>query len=96
LTDRDIAVRCVADRLDPDNTRLVDLMSAPVQSVDEDTPIEEAVSRMGRAGIRRLVVLGEAGNVAGVLSLDDILDTLVVETGAIGRLLERQKPRVPA
>jgi CBS domain-containing protein len=96
LTDRDIAVRCVADRLDPDNTRLVDLMSAPVQSVDEDTPIEEAVSRMARAGIRRLVVLGEAGNVAGVLSLDDILDTLIMETGAIGRLLERQKPRVPA
>jgi hypothetical protein len=35
-------------------------------------------------------------NVVGLLSLDDVLDVMVGETAAIGRLLERQKPRVPA
>lgn len=96
LTDRDIAIRCVADRLDPDETPIADLMSSPVQCVSEHTPIEEAVDRMARAGIRRLVVLGDENNVAGLLSLDDVLDVIVGETAAIGRLLERQKPRIPA
>lgn len=45
------------------------------------------------AGIRHLVVPGEDNNVAGLLSLDDVLDVMVGETAAIGRLLERQKPR---
>lgn len=52
--------------------------------------------RMARADIRHLVVLGEDNNVAGLLSLDDVLHVMVGETAAIGRLLERQKPRVPA
>jgi len=51
---------------------------------------------MAAAGTRRLVVTGEGGRVAGILSLDDILDMIVRETTAIGRLLEKQQPRIPA
>jgi CBS domain-containing protein len=58
--------------------------------------MEDAVAIMARTGTRRLVVLGEDNLVVGLLSLDDVLDVLVDETGAIGRLLEQQKPRIPA
>jgi CBS domain-containing protein len=96
LTDRDITVRCVAARLDPDETRIEEVMSSPLHVVDEQAPIEDAVARMGRAATRRLVVTGKDNTVVGVLSVDDILEVVVGETEAIGRLLQQQKPRIPA
>lgn len=53
LTDRDITVRCVAMDLDPDETAVSRVMSHPVQSVDESTPIEEVMAKMARAATRR-------------------------------------------
>ena len=41
------------------------------------------------------VVTGDDDRVVGILSLDDVLDLLVEETAAIGRLLEQQRPHVP-
>jgi CBS domain-containing protein len=96
VTDRDIVVRGVAKKLDTEETRVSDVMTAPVQAVGEHMPIEEAISRMAVAGTRRVVVTGDGDRVLGILSLDDVLDLLVEETRAIGRLLEKQKPRIPA
>jgi CBS domain-containing protein len=94
LTDRDIALRCVAGRVDPSQTRIAELMSTPPHTVDEHTPIEEAVTRMATLGVRRLVVTGDDNRVVGVLSLDNVLEQIIGETLAIGRLLEQQKPGI--
>jgi signal-transduction protein with cAMP-binding, CBS, and nucleotidyltransferase domain len=96
VTDRDIAIRCVAGRFDPDETAVSEVMTTPVHSVDEHTPVEDAVASMARAGTRRLVVTGEENRVVGLLSMDDVLEVVVQEAAAIGRLLEQQKPRIPA
>jgi CBS domain-containing protein len=96
LTDRDITIRCVAKNLDPDKAPVSEVMTTPVQTVDEHTPIGEAVTRMANAGTRRLLVTGGVEGVVGVLSMDDVLGLVVEQTGAIGRLLERQKPLIPA
>lgn len=96
LTDRDIAIRCTAEQRDPEATPVSQIMTRPVQSVGEHTPIEQAVARMASAGTRRLVVTGEADRVVGILGLDDVLDLVTQEAGAIGRLLEKQQPRIPA
>lgn len=96
LTDRDITVRCVAAGRDPDQTRIADVMTRPVQFVEEQLPIEEAIATMAKVGTRRLVVVGEAGRLVGVLSLDDILDLLADEAGAIARLLGKQQAQVTA
>lgn len=95
LTDRDITLRCVAGDLDPDKTTIATGMTAPVHLVGEDTPIEEALGRMARVGTRRLVVTGAEGRLAGILSLDDVLDLLVSEAKCIGEVLEKQQPAVP-
>lgn len=96
VTDRDIALRCVAQKLDPEETRVSDVMTTPLRSVDEHTEVDEAISHMASVATRRLVVTGQGGRVVGILSLDDVLDLLVEETRGIGRLLERQKPHIPA
>lgn len=94
LTDRDIALRCVAGRLDPGDTTISELMSTPAHTIAEHETVEDAASRMAELGLRRLVVTGEDNRVVGVLSLDDVLKQIVVETGAIGRLLNRQRPGI--
>ena len=95
VTDRDLAIRCIAGRLSED-TPISTIMSTQVHSVDEHTPLEEAVEAMARAGTRRLVVTGENNRLVGVLSLDDVLGVLAEEAAAVGRLLEQQRPRIPA
>lgn len=96
VTDRDLAIRCIAGRLDPDDTAISEVMTTPVHSVDEHTPVEDAVAIMARVGTRRLVVTGEDNRVVGLLSMDDFLGVVIEEAGSIGRLLEQQKPRIPA
>ena len=92
VTDRDIVVRCVAGYLDPDITPLAAIMTAPARSVDESTPIEEAILEMSRGATRRLVVTGDDGAPVGILSLDDVLDLVLGELGPVRKLLERQEP----
>jgi CBS domain-containing protein len=92
VTDRDVALRCVAEDRDPDATRVASVMTAPVLCVSESTPIEEALRRMAGIAARRLAVTDQAGQLVGILSLDDVMELLVEEVEAIGRLLERRHP----
>ena len=91
LTDRDVALRCVADGRDPDRTTISALMTAPAICVQETTPIEDALSRMLAIPARRLVVTDDAGLLVGILALDDVAELLAEESGQIGRLLARRR-----
>ena len=95
ITDRDIALRCVAAKIDPDEAIVSDIMTEVVYTVRDDTPIDEALAKMALAGTRRLIVTGEGDRVAGILTLDDVLDDMARESSAIGKLLEKQRPHVP-
>lgn len=90
LTDRDVALRCVAEGRDPERTTVRAAMTAPVTCVRETTPIEDALSRMAGAQVRRLVVVDAAGGLVGILSLDDVLELLSEEAATLGRLLQRR------
>jgi CBS domain-containing protein len=96
LTDRDIAIRGVAAGLDLTRTPVSRLMTTPVHAVDESTPIEQALGCMASGATRRLVVTGPEGRPVGMLSLDDVLDLISAEAGAIGRLLGKQHSQVLA
>lgn len=96
VTDRDIAIRCIASKLDPEKTPVSKIMTAPAHTIDEEASIEHAASQMAGGATRRLVVTGVGRKLVGILSLDDVLDLLVEETGSIGRLLQRQRPHVAA
>ena len=96
ITDRDITLRCVAPGLDPDATLVAAVMTAPVVAVDENTPVEDAVEAMARAGTRRLVVTGVGRKAVGILAMDDVLDLVAGELGPIAQLLARQRPHVLA
>lgn len=89
LTDRDVAVRCVAENRDPDTTTLDVVMSVPVTCVHESTAIETALSRMAGAQARRLAVVDDDERLVGILALDDVLELLAEEAATIGKLLKQ-------
>jgi CBS domain-containing protein len=72
ITDRDIAVRAVAQGLGPE-TPVSEVMTAEAHSVYDDEDVEEAALLMSAAQVRRLPVLSrESDQLIGVISLADI------------------------
>lgn len=96
LTDRDIAIRCVATDLDPDESSVGDIMTSPVETVHVSDSIEDALGMMAASGTRRLPVVDTERQLVGILALDDVLERLIEETGTIGRLLRRHQPAIPS
>lgn len=72
ITDRDIAVRAVAEGTDIRNATAADYMSAPVATVRDDSSIDECYRLMEQNQIRRVVVVDRQGQVAGIVAQADI------------------------
>jgi len=72
ITDRDIAIRAVADGCDPCATRVREVMSRDIIFGTEDEDIEDAARLMEQEQIRRLPVLDNNKNLVGIVSLGDI------------------------
>jgi CBS domain-containing protein len=70
ITDRDLALAVVADRVDPDDTALSQA-SQPIVTGEVEMDIEEAVALMIQHRIRRLPVL-DGGQLAGIVTIDDL------------------------
>ena len=96
ITDRDLALRLVAQGLDPHLTRVSELMTPHPDTVGEQTSVEDALAVMRSRGVRRLPVLGAGGTLAGVVSVDDVLVLLADEFGELSRLIEHSSPRLMA
>lgn len=71
LTDRDIAVRAVADDKDTNSTPVKDVCSASLHYLTPDNSVDDAIEMMRRESVRRLPVL-QNGQPVGVVSLGDL------------------------
>ena len=79
LTDRDIVVSVVARDADARALRVSDVMTREPLVAQESASIATALQEMKRVGVRRVPVVGDHGQLVGVLSLDDALEALVAE-----------------
>ena len=62
------------------DARVEDVMQAPVCVVHEDAPALDALHRMSRANCGRLAVVGGGGNMAGVITRNDLMRAIEVRT----------------
>jgi CBS domain-containing protein len=76
LTDRDIVVAVVAREIDARSLRVEDVMTRKPVVARADEPLRAALREMKRIGVRRLPVVGDQGELVGVVSLDDAIDAL--------------------
>lgn len=71
LTDRDIAIRAVAEGLPP-SSPVDQAMSREVKYVFEDEDVDEVAEQMGDLQVRRLPVLNRDKRLVGIVSLGDV------------------------
>jgi CBS domain-containing protein len=71
LTDRDIAIRAVAEGKGP-HTRVGDVMTSDVRYCFEDEDTEHVCSNLGDQQIRRIPVVSRDKRLVGILSLGDL------------------------
>lgn len=72
LTDRDIAIRCVAEGCDPMKTTVSAIMTSDLIYCYEDQGVEEAAKLMADHQIRRLPIVNHAHQLVGIVSLGDL------------------------
>lgn len=97
VTDRDIVVKVVAKDVDAHALTIGDVMSRDPLVATEDDGISETLHRMRTLGVRRIPVIDARGQVAGVLSIDDVIDHLVSQLSDVAKAahnepLVRQRP----
>lgn len=71
ITDRDIVVRAVAA---PETARLHvrDCMTTPAITVTEDTDVDDCITMLEQAQIRRMIVVDDSGRCTGIVAPADI------------------------
>jgi CBS domain-containing protein len=92
LTDRDLAVRVLAEGLNPDTTPVADVMTLHPTTINENTSIEDVLALMRAKSVRRLPVVERQGRLVGLVSVDDVLALLAEEFRHLGKLLEKSSP----
>ena len=91
LTDRDIVVTVVARETDAKVLRVGEIMTSKPVTVRETDTVDTALREMRRVGVRRLPVVGQRGELTGILSLDDVLDALAAQLQSIAGSLHKER-----
>lgn len=90
LTDRDIVVAVLGQGVDPGSLTVRDVMTRGPVVVNEDRSLGFALGEMRRIGVRRMPIVGAAGELIGVLSLDDVVSCLVKELSEVSGSIRKE------
>jgi CBS domain-containing protein len=71
ISDRDIAIRVVADGMDAGSTRVRDVMSEGIVWAYEDDSVDIAATLMSKYQVRRLPILNADKRLVGIVALGD-------------------------
>jgi CBS domain-containing protein len=72
-----LVIACVARELSPSEVFVGAIATHPLHSAPSSATAEEAAEILNAAGVRRLLVVDDAGEVTGLLSSDDVLSALL-------------------
>jgi CBS domain-containing protein len=96
FTERDLMRKVVFHGKDPKTTTVREVMSAPVFTVHDDTPLHEAVEMMRTHHIRHLAIVDAKGELAGMISqrylLYRLMDDLQKKVGDLTGYLLADAP----
>jgi CBS domain-containing protein len=87
LTDRDVAIEVVAKGMDPEITRVGDVMHKRPITIREDLGVFDAAKVFAKTGVRRLPVVTKSGVLVGVIAVDDLIMLLGNELGHVAGAL---------
>lgn len=76
VTERDLVRKTIAAGVDPSKALMSDVMSSPLITIRAKSTVIEAAEGMSKSLVRRLVVVDENGELAGLISATDIAKLL--------------------
>ena len=85
ISDRDIAIRAVAEGMDF-TTKVRDVMSKGIAWAFEDETVEQAVEIMSERQVRRLPVVNRAKRLVGIVSLGDLASEMKPAAQALSEI----------
>ncbi len=83
VTDRDLALRVVAEERNATTTRVSDVVTYGPFVLQESDEIETAVRSMREHGVRRMPVVDADGRLIGMVSADDLVTLFGGELAAL-------------
>ena len=82
ITDRDITTRVVAARKNPELVPVIDVMTKTIYTVSEEQDADDAIDMMKTAQVRRLPVLDQNDDLAGIVAPSDLAPTMAAHNVA--------------
>jgi len=94
ITDRDLVVSVMAKGLAPASVTVGEIFTARLETVDEEESILDALRAMRSRGIRRLPVTRRgSGSLAGIVTVDDILEVVSEQLSDIVHAIGNEQSR---
>jgi CBS domain-containing protein len=85
ITDRDLVIEAMAQGLDRGSVEVGHLASGRIAAVPGTASLDDAIAAMQKEGVRRLLVTTAEGRLAGIVSLDDVLEALAAQMVGLAR-----------
>lgn len=92
LTDRDLTTRLIAEGRDIDGQTARDMMTAEPTTIRSDAGVWELFENLGDARVRRMPVVDYEGNLAGIITHDDLNTLLADEQRELAEVIEAESP----
>ncbi len=77
FTERDVMLRVVLKSRRPQDTKVSEVMTSPVETISEETTAEEALNHMLDRHLRHLPIVGASGELLGMVSIRNLLEHMV-------------------
>lgn len=90
VTDRDLAVRVIAEGRDPADVTLAEVMSGEPIFLSERRSAASVVAVMRELAIRRVMVVDDQGDLVGLVAMDDLLMRLGEELGGLAEAIRKE------
>ncbi|WP_416839238.1 CBS domain-containing protein [Haloferax sp. DFSO52] len=91
VTDRDIALKCVASTGDMKGMTAKDVMTGKPFTVDADTGVYDLFHQMREHGVRRAPII-DGGKLSGIVTIDDLLVLLEDEMHELSEIIRAESP----
>ncbi len=90
LTDRDIVRALVASEVGLNRVSVGDAMSFDLLTVQEEDDVIGTIKKMRHRGVRRVPVVNHAGELQGIVAVDDLIDLICEELMDLAGLIQHQ------
>src|SRR5438874_70683 len=73
FSERDLMLRVVSEKRDPEQTHIREVMTSPVETIRRDSTADDALKVMLDKHIRHLPIVDRDGNLCGMISMRSLL-----------------------